>query len=75
MVSSNSLYWCCPWFYEGDAFLQGCFFVFYSMLPPITSPLSSPFLFRQASQQDHPGVAFNLAVRTLKNMTGSMKTG
>uniref|UniRef100_A0A8D2G9V0 Uncharacterized protein n=1 Tax=Theropithecus gelada TaxID=9565 RepID=A0A8D2G9V0_THEGE len=31
--------------------------------------------FRQASQQDHPGAAFNLAIGTLKNMTGSMKAG
>uniref|UniRef100_A0A8I3W877 Uncharacterized protein n=1 Tax=Callithrix jacchus TaxID=9483 RepID=A0A8I3W877_CALJA len=31
--------------------------------------------YRQASQQDYPGPAFNLAVGTLKNMTGSMEAG
>uniref|UniRef100_A0A8D2HRY2 Uncharacterized protein n=1 Tax=Urocitellus parryii TaxID=9999 RepID=A0A8D2HRY2_UROPR len=31
--------------------------------------------FRQASQQDHPHAAFNLAVGKLKNTTGPMEVG
>uniref|UniRef100_A0A8C9PN24 Uncharacterized protein n=1 Tax=Spermophilus dauricus TaxID=99837 RepID=A0A8C9PN24_SPEDA len=55
-----------------------CLLIFYSTpLPPYpTTPVPfSPFFFRQASQQDHPHAAFNLAVGKLKNTTGPMEVG
>jgi hypothetical protein len=52
------------------------FHCFLLHLPHSQSPIPfSFFFFRQASQQDHPQAAFNLAVGKLKNMTGSLEAG